>query len=162
MAHDTIVILDYGSQYTQLIARRIREANVYCEILPWRTPAERVQKLNPKGYILGGGPNSVYDEGAPTLPSYVLQSGMPILGICYGMQLLAHNLGGRVASSTEREYGRAVIEFDQIDHPLFSRRFTGAGSVSSLDEPWGQGRGITSRICADRSYDQCAVCGDGR
>jgi len=119
MAHDTIVILDYGSQYTQLIARRIREANVYCEILPWRTPAERVQKLNPKGYILGGGPNSVYDEGAPTLPSYVLQSGMPILGICYGMQLLAHNLGGRVASSTEREYGRAVIEFDQIDHPLF-------------------------------------------
>ena len=119
MKHDTIVILDYGSQYTQLIARRIREAQVYCEIFHWRTPAEKILALNPKGFILGGGPNSVYDEGAPTLPSYVMESNVPILGVCYGMQLLAHNLGGKVASSTKREYGRAHITLSDTNHPLF-------------------------------------------
>lgn len=119
--HDTIVILDYGSQYTQLIARRVREANVYCEILSWRAPAEEAQSLAPKGFILSGGPASVYDEDAPSLPSYVLESGLPVLGICYGMQLLAHNLGGRVAGSRRREYGPATLLVDRSDDPLFDR-----------------------------------------
>ena len=117
--HDTIVILDYGSQYTQLIARRVREANVYSELLSWSTPAEEVMALNPKGFILSGGPNSVYDEGAPTLPKYVLDSGLPVLGICYGMQLLAHNLGGKVGSSSEREYGPASLTVDSVEDGLF-------------------------------------------
>lgn len=119
MTHDTIVILDYGSQYTQLIARRVREANVFCELLSWQTPAETVMALEPKGFILSGGPNSVYDLDAPTLPDYVLESGVPVLGICYGMQLMAHKLGGRVAESQHREYGPAILTVDATDDPLF-------------------------------------------
>ncbi len=107
---DSIAILDYGSQYAQLIARRVREGHVYCELFPWDAPAETVLALRPRGFILSGGPMSVYAEGAPTLPPYVLESGLPVLGLCYGMQLLAHSLGGEVAPSSRREYGPAEIE----------------------------------------------------
>jgi GMP synthase (glutamine-hydrolysing) len=107
--HDKIIILDFGSQTSQLIARRVRENQVYCELLPWNADSARVQSLQPKGFILSGGPNSVYDPGAPQVPGYVLDSGLPILGICYGMQALTHALGGTVASSTEREYGPASV-----------------------------------------------------
>ena len=108
--HNSIAILDFGSQYAQLIARRVREAHVYCELFPWDAFAEKVLALLPKGFILSGGPSSVYAEGAPTLPGYIIESGLPILGICYGMQLLTHTLGGKVNPSTEREYGRAFVE----------------------------------------------------
>ncbi len=108
----TIAVLDFGSQYSQLIARRVREANVYCELFAWDAPAEQVMALRPRGFILSGGPNSVYDAGAPTLPDYVLASGLPVLGICYGMQLLARALGGVVAPATQREYGQADVAFD--------------------------------------------------
>jgi GMP synthase (glutamine-hydrolysing) len=107
--HDTIIILDFGSQYSQLIARRVREQQVYSELLPWNADPMRVQALNPKGFILSGGPNSVYEPGAPQAPTYVLESGLPVLGICYGMQALTHALGGRVAPTTEREYGPAQV-----------------------------------------------------
>jgi GMP synthase (glutamine-hydrolysing) len=119
MIRQTIAILDFGSQYTQLIARRVREANVYCEIFPWDAPAEKVLALAPKAFILSGGPNSVYDDGAPTLPPYVLDQPVPVLGICYGMQLLAYNLGGKVAPSQHREYGPANLEITDPDSPLF-------------------------------------------
>ena len=91
----SIAILDYGSQYSQLIARRVREMQVYCELFPWDTPRDAVMALEPEGFILSGGPSSVYDEGAPTLPDYVLDQKVPVLGVCYGMQLLVHNLGGK-------------------------------------------------------------------
>ncbi len=108
--HSSIVILDFGSQYAQLIARRVREVHVYCELFPWDTPSEKVLAIDPRGFILSGGPASVYAEGAPALPPYVLESKLPILGLCYGMQLLAHTLGGEVAHAAEREYGPAIIE----------------------------------------------------
>ncbi|MBX3080236.1 MAG: glutamine-hydrolyzing GMP synthase [Anaerolineae bacterium] len=113
-----IVILDYGSQYTQLIARRVREAGVYAELFHWDTPPAQLMALQPRGWILSGGPNSVYDDGAPTLPAYILDSGLPVLGICYGMQLLTHALGGKVTGSSEREYGPASVELT-TDVPLF-------------------------------------------
>jgi len=101
-----------------LIARRIREAGVYSELVPYDAPWDDVRKLNPAGFILSGGPASVYDDDAPQLPTYVFESGLPILGICYGMQLLAHQLGGKVEPSSEREYGHAVIHHAS-DSPLF-------------------------------------------
>lgn len=107
---DSIVILDFGSQYTQLIARRVRELHVYSEIFPWDAAAEAVLKLHPKGFILSGSPFSVYEPGAPTLPAYVLESGAPVLGVCYGMQLMTRTLGGRVSPSHEREYGLAQVQ----------------------------------------------------
>lgn len=131
--HDAIAVLDYGSQYARLIARRVREANVYCEIFSWRTDPGPVMALKPRGFILSGGPNSVYDPGAPTLPSYVLQSGLPILGICYGMQLLVHALGGRVAGSQKREFGPALLHVDEMDNPLFGGWQESAGSEQDAD-----------------------------
>lgn len=107
--NDTIIVLDFGSQYSQLITRRVREASVYCEMLPWNSPPGKVMALQPKGFILSGGPNSVYEVGAAQLPAYVVESRLPILGICYGMQALTHALGGVVAPASEREYGLAEI-----------------------------------------------------
>jgi GMP synthase (glutamine-hydrolysing) len=108
--HSSLAILDFGSQYAQLIARRVREAHVYCELFPWDAPADQVLALEPRGFILSGGPASVYAEGAPTLLPYILASKLPILGLCYGMQLLAYTLGGDVAHASEREYGPATIQ----------------------------------------------------
>jgi GMP synthase (glutamine-hydrolysing) len=107
---DSIAILDFGSQYAQIIARRIREANVYCELFPWDTPQEKILSIHPKGFILSGGPRSVYEENAPYIQKFILESGLPILGICYGMQALTHALGGSVDPSNEREFGFAEIE----------------------------------------------------
>ena len=106
---DTIIILDYGSQYAQLIARRVRELQVYCELFHWDTPAEDVLAHNPSGFILSGGPSSVYANQAPSLPDYVLACGVPVLGICYGMQLMTHALGGKVAPVGQGEYGHAEV-----------------------------------------------------
>jgi GMP synthase (glutamine-hydrolysing) len=110
---ESVVILDFGSQYSLLIARRVRECGVYCELLPHDAPLAKVAELNPKGFILSGGPAGVYEEDAPLAPSYVFESKLPILGICYGMQLLAFHLGGKVDPSTYREYGPAVLELDE-------------------------------------------------
>jgi len=104
-----ILILDYGSQYTQLIARRVREAHVYCEIHPPTRDPAFIKQFAPKGIILSGGPNSVFDSGASTADRAILDLGIPLLGICYGMQLVAHLAGGKVQPSSEREYGRAEV-----------------------------------------------------
>jgi GMP synthase (glutamine-hydrolysing) len=106
----SIAILDFGSQYAQIIARRVREANVYCELFPWDAPREQILSIQPKGFILSGGPRSVYEENAPYIQKFILESGLPILGICYGMQALTHALGGKVDPSAQREYGHAEIQ----------------------------------------------------
>lgn len=116
---ELILILDLGSQYTQLIARRVRELNIYCEIHPFRLPLERIRELAPKGIILSGGPASVYAPGAPLVPADLFRLGVPVLGICYGMQLIAHLLGGKVEPSGEREYGFAELTASG-DSPLFA------------------------------------------
>src|SRR5450830_930403 len=107
--HETIVVLDFGSQFSMLIARRVRELNTYCELLPFDTPAERIAGMDVRGIILSGGPSSVYDPDAPLAPQWVFESGLPVLGICYGMQLMAHQLGGRVTPGEKHEYGHTVI-----------------------------------------------------
>ena len=107
----SIAILDFGSQYAQIIARRIREAQVYCELFPWDAPQEKILSIQPKGFILSGGPKSVYEKNAPYIQKFIFESGLPILGICYGMQALTHALGGKVDASAQREYGHAEIEF---------------------------------------------------
>jgi GMP synthase (glutamine-hydrolysing) len=118
--HDLILILDFGSQYTQLIARRIREANVYCEILPFNVSLEKIQLMNPRGIILSGGPSSVYDAKSPKLAEgFIKKVTCPILGICYGLQLLAGALGGQVRPSQNREYGYARLSITEPESPLF-------------------------------------------
>jgi GMP synthase (glutamine-hydrolysing) len=107
---NSIAILDFGSQYAQLIARGVREAHVYCELFPWDAPAERILSIRPKGFILSGGPKSAYEQGAPYIQDFILHSGLPILGICYGMQALTLAFGGQVDPSAEREYGPAQLE----------------------------------------------------
>ena len=107
---ESIAILDFGSQYAQIIARRVREVNVYCELFPWDTPQEKILAIKPKGFILSGGPKSVYEENAPYIQKFILESGLPIFGICYGMQALTHALGGEVNPSNEREFGFAEIQ----------------------------------------------------
>ena len=107
--HELVIILDFGGQYTQLIARRVRELGVYSEILPFNTTAEAIRSRNPRGIILSGGPSSVYETGAPHPDAAVLNIGVPVLGICYGVQLMAHFLGGEVKPSNRREYGQAEI-----------------------------------------------------
>ena len=106
----SIAVIDFGSQYSQLITRRIRELQVYCELFPWDAPREQIEKIHPAGFILSGGPASVYETDAPQVPDFILESGKPILGICYGMQALTHALGGRVAASKDREFGLANIQ----------------------------------------------------
>jgi GMP synthase (glutamine-hydrolysing) len=108
--HEGILIIDFGSQYTQLIARRVREAHVYCEIHPPSRTIAWIREWKPKGIILSGGPNSVYDENVPTADAALLETGLPILGLCYGMQLLAHLSGGKVIRANRREYGRADVK----------------------------------------------------
>ena len=109
MSHQTIVVLDFGSQYTQLIARRLRELSVYSEIWAPDVPAEKISARRPAGIILSGGPKSVSDVGAPKCDPAVFEAGIPVLGICYGMQLMAHSLGGTVAPARQREFGHAAV-----------------------------------------------------
>jgi GMP synthase (glutamine-hydrolysing) len=117
---EAIVIIDFGSQYSMLIARRIRELQVYCELVSHDTPWEKIASLNPKGFILSGGPSSVYETGAPLAPSYVYESHLPVLGICYGMQAITYQLGGQVTPGTKKEYGHAVLHLSHLDSPLFT------------------------------------------
>ncbi|MCP4652237.1 MAG: glutamine-hydrolyzing GMP synthase [Candidatus Omnitrophica bacterium] len=120
MKKNTVLILDFGSQYTQLIARRVRELKVFSVIEPCNVSLEKIRKINPQALILSGGPHSVYEKGAPGLCKGIFKLGVPILGICYGMQISVQTLGGLVKESKKREYGRAVMHIDSHDDLFFS------------------------------------------
>ena len=107
--HQTVLILDFGSQFTQLIARRVRDNRVYCEVHPFDLPLDEIRRRKPIGIILSGGPQSVYEDGAPDASTELFEIGAPVLGICYGMHVMAHRLGGSVEGSSHREYGRAEV-----------------------------------------------------
>jgi GMP synthase (glutamine-hydrolysing) len=128
---DTVLILDFGSQVTQLIARRVREAGVYCEIMPFDKAKEGLERLRPKAIILSGGPSSVYDIGTPAPPPEVYQAGIPVLGICYGEQTMVAQLGGEVTPATHREFGRAEVEI-VADCALFE----GVWKKGMRDQVW--------------------------
>src|SRR6476469_11279737 len=116
VTHQTIIVLDFGSQFTQLIARRLRELSVYSEVWPPNTPIEKIRERNPVGVILSGGPKSVSDATAPKCDPAVYKLECPVLGICYGMQLMADQLGGQVAPAPSREFGHAVVTVDRLAH----------------------------------------------
>ncbi|KAE9631376.1 glutamine-hydrolyzing GMP synthase [Defluviitalea raffinosedens] len=118
MNHELIIVLDFGGQYNQLIARRVREANVYCEVLSYDTSIDEIKKRNPKGIIFTGGPSVVYEENAPMVEKEIFELGIPVLGICYGSQLMGHVLGGKVAKADQREYGKTDL-IVRTDNPLF-------------------------------------------
>jgi len=126
---ERILILDFGSQYTQLIARRVREAKVYCEIFPYNAGLDKVKAFRPKGLILSGGPSSVYDVGAPLIDKAHFELGVPVLGICYGMQLITHVLGGEVAKSQKREFGRAELNVHKGEKLFFG---IGEGACTTI------------------------------
>ena len=110
--HELIIVVDFGGQYNQLIARRVRDAQVYCEVVPYQKALSVVKEKNPKGIIFTGGPNSVYEEKAPQIEKEIFELGIPVLGLCYGMQLMSHTLGGKVAQAPVREFGKCVTYFD--------------------------------------------------
>ncbi|MBI2723475.1 MAG: glutamine-hydrolyzing GMP synthase [Chloroflexi bacterium] len=149
---EAVIVIDFGSQFSMLIARRVRECRVYCELVPWDAPWEKVKDLRPRGVILSGGPASVYEVDAPTIPPWVFEQDLPILGICYGMQALVHELGGVVAPADKREYGHAVVHLGEQDAPLF------AGLPASMpvwmshgDRIAGMPPGFTSIAYSDNS-----------
>ncbi len=119
MKRELVIVIDFGGQYNQLVARRVRECNVYCEIYSYKTDLEKIKAMNPRGIILTGGPNSCYEEGAPTYKKELFELGVPVLGLCYGAQLMMHVLGGKVEKAPVREYGKTEVLIDKKDSRIF-------------------------------------------
>ncbi len=112
MENEKVLVLDFGGQYNQLIARRVRECNVYCEVKPYNIPLEKIKEFNPKGIIFTGGPNSVYGEDSPLIDKEIFELGIPVLGICYGCQFMAYSLGGEVLHAPKSEYGKTLVNVE--------------------------------------------------
>lgn len=119
MKNELVIVLDFGGQYNQLVARRVRECNVYCEIYSYRIDIEKIKAMNPKGIILTGGPNSCYEADSPTYTKELFELGIPVLGLCYGAQLMMHVLGGKVTKAEVREYGKTEVLIDKKDSKVF-------------------------------------------
>lgn len=151
---ETVIVLDFGGQYNQLIARRVRECNVYCEILPYTVDIQKIKDISPKGIIFTGGPNSVYDESSPHYTPEIFELGIPILGICYGCQLMAYTLGGNVVSATDNsssEYGKTVTRYNNNDILFKSVKSEGISWMSHRDyineAPEGFSITATTDVC---------------
>lgn len=141
MAHQLVIVLDFGGQYNQLIARRVRECGVYCEVKSYKTPLEEIKALNPMGIIFTGGPNSVYDESSPHISKEIFEAGIPILGICYGCQLMAYTLGGEVSTCITSEYGKTETNYDKS-----SVLFGGVSELPEKEISWMSHTDYISRI----------------
>ena len=150
MQHETVIVLDFGGQYNQLIARRVRENNVYCEIYSYKTDLSVIKAKNPKGIIFTGGPNSVYLEDSPTIDPEIFSWGVPVLGICYGSQLMMHLLGGHVCRAPEREYGKTEV-FVDTQSKLFTDVQPSTICWFQDHRPYGQLPGGRGRKCRKRS-----------
>ena len=120
MKDELVIVLDFGGQYNQLVARRVRECNVYCEIYSYKTEIEKIKTMDPKGIILTGGPNSCYEPGAPTYAKELFELGIPVLGLCYGAQLMTLVLGGGVEAAPVREYGKTEVMVDKKESKIFA------------------------------------------
>ena len=119
MKKELVIVLDFGGQYNQLVARRVRECNVYCEIYSYKTDLEKIKAMDPKGIILTGGPNSCYEADSPTYSKELFELGIPVLGLCYGAQLMMHVLGGKVEKADHREYGKTEVLVDKTSSRIF-------------------------------------------
>ena len=147
MDKEKIIVIDFGGQYNQLVARRVRECNVYCEIYSYRTPLEKIREMKPKGVILTGGPNSVYEEGAPSAEKELFELGVPILGLCYGAQLMSHVLGGEVKRADAREYGKTRTLINSRS-PLFE------GVGEALDPRESFANVLSDKEKTNKSFDE--------
>ena len=164
MSHQCVVVLDFGGQYNQLIARRVRECGVYCEVKPYTTSMDAIRAMNPIGIIFTGGPNSVYDPGSPQVDPVIFTWGVPILGICYGCQLIAHNLGGKVVAATEdsaREYGKTETYFDTACKLFKNLPAQGITWMSHGDYMEWVPDGLTLVAHSD-ACPNVAICDEGR
>ena len=141
MNQEKVIVIDFGGQYNQLVARRVRECNVYCEIYSYKTDIAQIKAMNPKGIILTGGPNSCYEEGAPTCTKELFELGVPVLGLCYGAQLMMHVLGGKVEKAPVREYGKTEVNVDKTSE-LF-------GNVSETTICWMSHFDYISKVAPD-------------
>lgn len=150
MNREMVIVIDFGGQYNQLVARRVRECNVYCEIYSYKTDLNKIKEMNPKGIILTGGPNSCYEEGAPTYTKELFEMGIPVLGLCYGAQLMMHVLGGKVEKAPVREYGKIEVCVNQ-DSPLFK-------DVSKNTICWMSHNDYISKVAP--GFDICASTAD--
>ena len=151
MSHQTVIVLDFGGQYNQLIARRVRECGVYCEVKPYTTPLEQLRAMEPIGFIFTGGPNSVYEAGAPKADPAIFELGVPVLGICYGCQFMAHTLGGQVTEAhedTAREYGKTETYYDTA-----CKLFKGLPEYLVMRQPF-PGPGLAIRVIGDLTKEK--------
>src|SRR5258707_7700837 len=156
-----VVVLDFGGQYTQLIARRIREQQVFSAVLACTSSIEEIRKLEPAGIILSGGPSSVYDAEAPKCDPKVLALGIPVLGICYGMQWIMYTLGGTVEKAERREYGRAQFSIDDSKETWGSQLFTGVpASLRGWNNPGDHVRKLPEGFCTIRRTENAIAAGE--
>lgn len=134
MKKELVIVLDFGGQYNQLVARRVRECNVYCEIYSYKTDLKKIKAMNPKGIILTGGPNSCYEADSPTYSKELFELGIPVLGLCYGAQLMMHVLGGKVEKADHREYGKTEVLVDKTSSKIFEgvseKQFAGCHTLT--------------------------------
>ena len=162
---EKIIVIDFGGQYNQLVARRVRECNVYCEIYSYKTPLDQIRAMGAKGIILTGGPNSCYEDGAPTAPRELFELGIPVLGLCYGAQLMQHVLGGRVERASAREYGKTEVKVNTVS-PLFAGIVNRDGLDSAMRTAAGATGGTdvaaeVSTICWMSHFDYISKLAPG-